>query len=60
VTKEGANVTETERENLDGNHGMTLLGCTGCGTAWLSRAVRLLLENEDRCLRCRGPLEARD
>ena len=51
-------MTEPERENRADDHKLTLLGCGSCGTNWLSRAGRLLLEHRARCLRCDGALEA--
>jgi hypothetical protein len=53
-------MTEPRRENRDSNHEVTLLRCGACGSGWASRAARLLAENEDRCLRCCGSLEADD
>jgi hypothetical protein len=53
-------MTYLERENPDGNHKLSLLRCGSCNMAWLSRAGRLLPENDDHCIRCGGPLEAND
>jgi hypothetical protein len=53
-------MTGPERENRDSNPELTLLRCGSCDTAWASRAGRRLLENDDRCLRCCGALDADD
>jgi hypothetical protein len=53
-------MTVPERENRDSNHELRTLRCGSCATTWLCRAGQLFLANEDRCLRCGGPLEARD
>lgn len=35
---------------------LNLLRCAGCGAMWLSPVGRLLVEEEECCLRCDGPL----
>jgi ketosteroid isomerase-like protein len=35
---------------------LSLLRCDGCGAAWLTLAVSVLAENEERCLHCDAPL----
>lgn len=42
-------VTPKERQ-------LSLLRCTECGAAWLTLAASVLAEQEERCLRCEGPL----